>query len=139
MFLEIYFYLYEKILDEKVLDIYIESIYMKKNRLVIKVLILCNELDLEKFIKILFLEISIFGVRYNVYNREILERKFVKLDIKYGVVIVKLGYYKGKLVKVILEYNECKIIVKNEDIFIKKVFVDINFRIKEEFSENLLI
>ncbi|MDX5699584.1 nickel insertion protein, partial [Clostridioides difficile] len=72
------------------------------------------------------------------YNREILERKFVKLDTKYGVVTVKLGYYKGELVKATPEYNECKTIAKNEDIPIKKVFADINFRIKEEFSENLL-
>ncbi|NJA28799.1 LarC family nickel insertion protein, partial [Clostridioides difficile] len=50
---EIYSYLYEKILDEKALDIYTESIYMKKNRPATKVSILCNESDLEKFIKIL--------------------------------------------------------------------------------------
>ncbi|EQJ20203.1 DUF111 family protein, partial [Clostridioides difficile] len=111
---------------------------MKKNRPATKVSILCNESDLEKFIKILLLETSTFGVRYNAYNREILERKFVKLDTKYGVVTVKLGYYKGKLVKATPEYNECKTIAKNEDIPIKKVFADINFRIKEEFSENLL-
>lgn len=109
---EIYSYLYEKILDEKALDIYTESIYMKKNRPATKVSILCNESDLEKFIKILLLETSTFGVRYNAYNREILERKFVKLDTKYGVVTVKLGYYKGKLVKVTPEYNECKTIAK---------------------------
>ncbi|MGO0807372.1 nickel insertion protein, partial [Clostridioides difficile] len=45
-------------------------------------------------------------------NEPILERKFVKLDTKYGVVTVKLGYYKGKLVKATPEYNECKTIAK---------------------------
>lgn len=61
----------------------------------------------------------------------------MKLDTKYGVVTVKLGYYKGELVKATPEYNECKTIAKWRYSY-KKVFADINFRIKEEFSENLL-
>ena len=50
---EIYSYLYEKVLEEGALDIYTESIYMKKNRPATKVCILCQESDLDKFIEIL--------------------------------------------------------------------------------------
>ena len=48
---EIYSYLYEKVLEEGALDIYTESIYMKKNRPATKVCILCQESDLDKFIE----------------------------------------------------------------------------------------
>ena len=60
---EIYSYLYEKILDEKALDIYTESIYMKKNRPATKVSILCNESDLEKFIQAIKDTEVFYGIR----------------------------------------------------------------------------
>ena len=86
---EIYSYLYEKVLEEGALDIYTESIYMKKNRPATKVCILCQESDLDKFIEILLTETSTFGVRYNIYNREELKRKFEIIDTKYGKIKVR--------------------------------------------------
>ena len=75
---EIYSYIYEKFIDEGALDIYTQSIYMKKNRPAIKLCILCKEDDLNKFIRFNVLETSTFGVRYNKYNRVTLDRKFEK-------------------------------------------------------------
>ena len=66
---EIYSYLFEKALNNGALDIFAESIYMKKNRPAYKISILSKEEDLDKFIKILLTETSSFGVRYHKYNR----------------------------------------------------------------------
>lgn len=135
---EIYSYLYEKVLEEGALDIYTESIYMKKNRPAIKVCILCKESDLDKFIEILLTETSTFGVRYNIYNREELKRKFEIMDTKYGKVKVKLGYHNNKLVKATPEYDECKIIAKNYNISLNEVFFEINCIIKQKINTKLL-
>lgn len=135
---EIYSYLYDKVLQEGALDIYTESIYMKKNRPASKISILCEKDDLQKFIDILLLETSTFGVRYQKYNREKLERTFKKMITPYGMLTVKLGYYKGKLIKVTPEYDECKIMAEREMIPLFKVFNEINCIIKEEFEINLL-
>lgn len=135
---EVYSYLYEKVLEKGALDIYTENIYMKKNRPAIKISILCEEDDLNKFIKLLLLETTTFGVRYNRYNREKLDRKFIKIDTEYGKVSVKLGYYKNELIKATPEYEECKKIAKNKGIPLNRIFNIINCIINEEFQINLL-
>lgn len=135
---EVYSYLYEKVLEEGALDIYTESIYMKKNRPATKVCVLCKELDLDKFIEILLIETSTFGIRYNKYNREELDRKFEKIDTEYGTISVKLGYYNNKLIKATPEYDECRTIAKNYSIPLNKVFLEINCIIKEKINTKLL-
>ena len=135
---EVYSYLYEKVLEEGALDIYTESIYMKKNRPATKVCILCQESDLDKFIEILLTETSTFGVRYNIYNREELKRKFEIIDTKYGKIKVKLGYHNNKLIKATPEYDECKIIAKNYNISLNEVFFEINCIIKQKINTKLL-
>ena len=135
---EIYSYLYEKVLEEGALDIYTESIYMKKNRPATKVCTLCQESDLDKFIEILLTETSTFGVRYNIYNREELKRKFEIIDTKYGKIKVKLGYHNNKLIKATPEYDECKIIAKNYNISLNEVFFEINCIIKQKINTKLL-
>jgi len=131
---EIYSYLYEKVLEEGALDIYTESIYMKKNRPAIKLCILCKENDLDKFVEILLKETSTFGVRYNIYNREELKRKFKKINTKYGDLTVKLGYYNGNIIKVTPEYEECRTIAKDNEISLNELLFEINCLIKKKIN-----
>lgn len=130
---EVYSYLYEKVLEEGALDIYIESIYMKKNRPASKVCILCKKTDLEKFTQILLKETSTFGVRYNIYNRKELKRKFKKINTKYGDLTIKLGYYNGNIIKATPEYEECRIIAKNNDKSLNELLFEINCLIRKKF------
>ena len=107
---ETYSYLYEQILEKGALDIYTEGIFMKKNRPSYKITVLCKEKDLDKFTKLLLVETSTFGVRYQKLKRVMLERKFEKIETKYGNIQIKLGYLNGELIKVTPEYEDCKII-----------------------------
>lgn len=130
---EIFSYLYEKLIEEGALDVYTESIYMKKNRPAIKLSVLCEKNDLDKFTESILTETSTFGIRYQKYNRVTLCRKFEKINCKYGDVTVKIGYYKDKIIKVTPEYEECKNIAKNANISIKFVYDSINCSIKNKF------
>lgn len=135
---EVYSYIYDKILREGALDIYTESIYMKKNRPATKLNVICEEKNLEKFIDIIIKETSTFGVRYNKYNRVKLHREFKKLKTPYGDIRIKLGYYCGKLIKVTPEYEDCKNIAQNNELSLNQFLYKINYMINEEFDINLL-
>lgn len=133
---EIYSYLYDKLLDLGALDVYTENIYMKKNRPAIKLSVLCNESKLNDIIKYIMIETSTFGVRYNKYNREILFRKFEKFTCEYGDITLKLGFYKGELIKITPEYEECKSIAKEFNLPLIKVYENINYLIKNKFIKS---
>ena len=135
---EIYSYLFEKVLNEGALDVYAQSIYMKKNRPAYKISILVEEKELQKFTRIILEETSTFGVRYNKYNRCKLDRKLIDIDTKYGTIKFKLGYYNGKLIKAKPEYEQCKDIAFNLNVPIKEIYDSINISINEEIIENLL-
>ena len=135
---EIYSYLCEKIMDEGALDVFTESIFMKKNRPAYKISILTKKKDLNKFIKLLLTETSTFGVRYKEYNRAKLDRKFIEIDTIYGKVKVKLGYYNNKLIKLKPEYEQCKLISKTLNIELREVYNEINKSINEKININLL-
>jgi len=53
-------------------------------------------------------ETSTFGVRYIEYNRSAMNRKFTEINTEYGLISIKLGYYKNKLIKYSPEYEDCK-------------------------------
>lgn len=135
---EIYSHLYNKILQEGALDIYTESIYMKKNRPAVKVSVICKEDDLEKITEHLLKETSTFGVRYSKYDRVTLKREFRKIETIYGKVSVKLGYYKGHLIKVTPEYEDCIKIADNYGISFTKILLEINNIIYKEFNIKIL-
>lgn len=135
---EVYSYIYEIFIDNGVLDIYTESIYMKKNRPATKLCILCKEEDLNKFVDLIILQTSTFGIRYTKYNRVTLNRKFTEIDTKYGKITVKLGYYNGRLIRVTPEYEDCKNIAKNKNIPLNSLINNINYLINKKININLL-
>ncbi len=135
---EVYSYIYERFIAKGALDIYTQSIYMKKNRPATKLCILCKEDDLNKFIDLMLLQTSTFGIRYNKYNRVTLDRKFTKIETEYGKITVKLGYYNGKLIRATPEYEDCRKIAINKNIPLNSLLNNINYIINKKFNINLL-
>ena len=133
---EVYSYIYERFINDGALDIYTQSIYMKKNRPATKLCILCKEEDLNKFIDLMILQTSTFGIRYSKYNRVTLDRKFTKIETEYGKITVKLGYYNGQLIRITPEYEDCKKISINKNIPLNSLVNNINYLINKKFNIN---
>lgn len=124
---EIFSYIYEKMFKMGALDVYTQSIFMKKNRPAVKLSVICEEYNLSEMMEFILKETTTLGVRYSQLTRQVLDRKEIKIKTKYGNVSVKLGYRNGKLLKYSPEYEECKIIAENFNLCIKTVYDDINY------------
>ena len=92
--------------------------------------------DLNKFIDLMILQTSTFGIRYSKYNRVTLDRKFTKIETEYGKITVKLGYYNGQLIRITPEYEDCKKISINKNIPLNSLVNNINYLINKKFNIN---
>jgi uncharacterized protein (DUF111 family) len=95
---------------------------MKKGRPGIKLSVLTNEKVEKDVLDAIFEETTSIGVRIYKVEKIMLKRNFLKVKTEYGDITIKKAYYKGKLVKYKPEYEECRIIAKEKNISIDKVY-----------------
>ncbi|KZL90440.1 nickel pincer cofactor biosynthesis protein LarC [Clostridium magnum] len=119
---EFYGYLEEKLFEVGALDVVKTPIFMKKGRPAIKLSVSVNERNEENVLDIIFQETTSIGVRKCKVEKIMLNREFSKVKTEYGDITIKKSYYKGKLVKYKPEYEECKIIAKEKNIPIDRVY-----------------
>ena len=109
---------------------------MKKNRPGIKINILCNESDSEKFEELLFKETTTLGLRKIKIDRVKLDRDFIKINTKFGVVTIKTAYKDGDIIKFSPEYEECRKIAIDTNLPIKDVYSEVINIASEHFRSN---
>lgn len=118
-------YTMELLLEAGALDVYFTQIQMKKNRPGVKLSVICNAEQRQKFAELLLTHTSTFGVRYRLMDRDILEREFIEIQLEYGSVRCKIGRLNGAAVKVEPEYEDCRRIAKEKTLPISKVYNEI--------------
>ncbi len=119
---EIYSYLMEKLFKAGALDVYLTSIYMKKNRPGILLTCICEKRLKNKMAEIIFREASTIGIRIYYPERVELERSYEKVKTKYGTVTVKVSKYNSEVVNISPEYEECKKIASKNNIPLKEIY-----------------
>ena len=135
---EIYSYLFEKLFKMGASDVFLTNIIMKKNRPGVKLTVLVRESLIEEIEKTIFLETTTLGIRRYPVKKSILERVFETLETPLGDVSLKKGFYKNKLIKSKLEYEDCKKIAKDKNIPLRDVYEIIknNINIQEDLNES---
>ena len=86
---EIFSYLYEKLIEEGALDVYTESIYMKKNRPAYRLTVVCNEEKMGLLQKVIFTQTTTIGIRYRKEQRTVLKRQIKEIETPLGKLQVK--------------------------------------------------
>ena len=79
----------QSILAEGALDLYVQPVYMKKNRPGFVVVCLCREDDAERFVRLLFRHTSTLGVRAFACGRYTLRRSVEERELSLGTVRMK--------------------------------------------------
>lgn len=100
-------YLCEKLFSVGALDVWQESIAMKKSRLGIKLCALVCENDAEKVAQFVFENSTTLGVRIVEANRLSIPRECVKFKSSLGEVNFKIAEFNGKT-KAKPEFDDCK-------------------------------
>jgi len=122
---EFYGYVEEKLFEKGALDVFKTSIFMKKGRPGVKLSVLVNEQSEKNILEVIFEETTSIGIRKYKVEKIMLKRDFSKLQTQYGEVTLKKSYYQGKLIKYKPEYEECRMIAKENNIAMEKVYKEV--------------
>lgn len=116
-------FLYEKLMEQKALDVTFIPAFMKKNRPAYIVNIILSEKDKENIIYTLFKYSSTIGMRVEKMERVVMNRKIVEKEVLGEKIRVKEISYKD-ITRFSPEYEDIKRIAKIKNISIDEVLKD---------------
>ncbi len=132
---ELFPYVFEKLLSEGALDVWVTPIIMKKGRPAHKLSILASARDLEQITLTVLKETSSLGLRHYPVNRTIAFRRFIDTEFPDGSVAVKIATYKETLVNIAPEYEDCRKIADKTGKALKIVMQEAIKKAEEELND----
>jgi uncharacterized protein (TIGR00299 family) protein len=111
----------EKLFDAGALDVFLTPVQMKKNRPGVNLTVTTEPRKRQALVDILFRETTTLGLRVHEVQREVLQRKIVQVDTRFGKVSMKLGLSGEKVLNVAPEFEDCRRIASNKRASLKEV------------------
>jgi len=119
---QLYDYVMEKLLSMGVLDVFLTPILMKKNRPATLLTVIAPCEKLSSVTELLLKETTTLGLRWHEEERARADREIVILRTKHGNIRFKLARWKGKVVNVSPEYEDCRKVASTRKVSLKEVF-----------------
>ncbi len=129
--------LFEKLFSGGALDVFLENIFMKKNRPAIMLSVLCKREDLDSLCDIIFENSTTIGVRFYEVKRRTLKRKQFSFNTSLGEILIKANYFEGDGWRFVPEYESLKKISTLKNLPVLKIKDIVRFEI-EKNREKLL-
>ena len=114
-------WLMERLFAAGALDVFYTQAQMKKSRPGLLLTVLATEEKKQDLLKTIFTESTTLGVRASHVERHCLERRTEKADTPYGLVSIKVSFYKGRAVNAEPEYEDCRRIALEKGAPLKAV------------------
>ncbi len=130
---QIYETLIEHLLQDGALDVTLTPIIMKKGRPAILLTVLASLEPLNKITERVFKETTSLGFRIQIINRLLVKRKEERFKTSRGWVRVKKSFL-GKGLRVVPEYEDCKLIAEKQ----KEPLKDVLKQIEAEISQKII-
>ncbi len=118
---QIFGYVLDRLLEEGALDVFGVPVQMKKNRPGMLVTVLCRPEDSSRLSEIIFAETSTLGIRRREEHREILDRRWITVETRWGSVRVKVASMNGTVTNYAPEYEDCRQIAAEHRVPLKQV------------------
>jgi pyridinium-3,5-bisthiocarboxylic acid mononucleotide nickel chelatase len=87
----------------------------------VKIAILCEPSERDKFMQLLFAETTTLGVRVSEIERHCLPREFAKVSTEYGEIDVKFARLDDKTVKFAPEYEQLRTAAVENNVPLREV------------------
>ena len=111
----------EALSEAGALDVWFESIFMKKNRPAVKISVLCKENNADEMSELMLKHTSTFGVRRFSCDRTMFERRTDTFDSPLGEVRIKSAVEDGKVVKQSAEFDDVRRIALSKGMTLSEV------------------
>jgi uncharacterized protein (TIGR00299 family) protein len=120
---EIYEHVMARLFAAGALDVYLETILMKKNRPGVRMNVLCRPAQADALRSILFLETTTLGIRQRQVMRYSLPRFTRSVETPYGAVRLKLARLADGALKSSPEYEDCRRLALDHDVPLREVYL----------------
>lgn len=111
----------QTLLDEGALDVWTVAIGMKKGRAGTMLCVLCLEEDRDTFARRILALTGSLGVRHRLWDRTVLDRKFVTVTTRFGQVRVKVGMLEGQGIVARAEFEDLRKIARQHGVSLREV------------------
>ncbi len=120
--------LYARLFEAGALDVWVQTILMKKMRPAFKLSVLCEHTKQGEIAEVIFKETTSLGVRFLELDRFSLERKIVPVKTKWGKVRVKIAELEGRKM-MSPEYDDLKRISQKTKLPFREVYAKVKNQI----------
>jgi uncharacterized protein (TIGR00299 family) protein len=111
----------ERLFEAGALDVFLQSVVMKRGRPGVVVTALCAPERVEDLARVLFEETSTIGVRWSERRRTRLQRETVTLTTAYGAIPFKVSRLGGRVVTVTPEFADVARIAREKALPVREV------------------
>ena len=119
---QFYDYVIEKLKAMYDLDVFINTILMKKNIQGHLLTVICPPERLSHVTAFLLRETTTLGLRWHEEERARTDREILPLQTKYGRIHFKLARWEGRVINLSPEYEDCKKLALEKRVPLKEVF-----------------
>ena len=119
---EFYDYLISRLLEAGAMDVFLQTIQMKKNRPAVTLSVLMRPEDIDAFRELIFAETTSLGVRVYPVTKYMLPSEIITIETGLGQARVKIGRSQGKIYNVAPEYEDCRKLAKENKLPMKNIY-----------------
>lgn len=127
---ECYDYLFEKLFQAGAMDVYIQTIQMKKNRPAVLLTVQTPHHKLEEMRRILFQETTTIGLRVYPIKKFMLPYELLTVETNYGSAKVKVAFMEGRACTVSPEYEDCRRLARLTGEPLKHIYEEVKEKAK---------
>jgi uncharacterized protein (TIGR00299 family) protein len=132
---ELYSYVLERLFAAGAQDAWLTPIIMKKGRPAVTVSVLASPQREEAIRQVLFRETGTLGVRMFAVDKRTLDREWIEVATRHGLVRVKIGLLDGARITVSPEFEDCARVAREAGVAARDVYEEAKRLARESIAE----